>query len=822
MTPQAAAKYPRARLDWRDSEQQGDYIDAGHINQSDGGKLRWVLEGGVLTVTGKGEMRDFGSRNDVPWSSCAEYIRKIKISEGITNIGANAFAACPYVTYESVKDGLPAGIEIGENAFFDLGNADGQKTAYIRLNDGAGIRYTGRALGADELVAVALYGDTAAASSDVSFRHRAVGSEKWAEGGPVDAGTWEIQCTLAAKSVGGEDYAAATDECVITLTPATVYIIGLDLAADTKVYDGTDDCAIDGVALNTKQIPSGASRPQFGVDYTLRGRYSDPNVYYNTKGAPGLKDVYAADIVMLDTRLGKNYIIATSGAPYEKAKITPAALTSDLFDRIPVQQYTGKAVEPVPMIAQGAASLIRPGDFTVRYRNNVQCGTAYADITAVPQGNYEGTATLEFGISESAPAPAAPVLGLNTVRRLYSGLRLSAEELVASAVYGQTQATEEDITFRYRPQGGEYAEGLPKDVGSYDVEVTLRGRAADGVQYSAVTKTVQAVISKAPLKVLVNSVSVMYGKVVPYNRFSVSYEGLVNGETGFDAIDSGSWSFVYDYLTGAPVGEYNVKPVGGASSNYELEVVPGILTVTPCEVILDWQNVNGRYFGDGLTVTAKAGGLYAGDSIGVTVTGGDMTSVGTHTATAVALTGERADCYKLPKNVSVQYTIERGEGGGIAADIAPSYTYGDVMRISVDLGASVGGEVALYVRTAYGDLRIGEAAAVAGGRATIVYDTAEKLLSVGKHTLVVKFGGGGELAACEARYSVTLEARTVTPVWEGNALAAQGVLLADGDMLVLVYTGSESGAEMICLADRDGVTAGFYKLSAHSLGRTDV
>lgn len=822
VTPQAKKKYPRARLDWRDSEKIGDYIDAGHINQPDGGKLRWVLESGVLTVTGKGEMRDFGNQNDVPWISCADYIREIRISEDITNIGANAFSACPKVTYESVKNGLPEGIKIGENAFSDLEDTDGQKTAYIRLNDGAGVRYTGSALGADELVAMATYGDTAAASSDVSFRHRAVGAETWAEGGPVNAGTWEVEGTIAAKTVGGTHYAESSATCVIMLLPAKVYIIGLRLAGATKVYDGTDDCRIDGVVLNDKQIPLRAQSPVFGVDYTLRGRYSDPNVKYDTNGKPGLKDVYAADIVMLDTQLGKNYVIVTSGAPYEKAKITPAALTSDLFDEIPDQQYTGKAVQPEVMISEHAASLIGRGDFTVSYRNNTSCGTAYADIAAAPRCNYAGSVTLEFKISEQAPAAVDPILVLNQIDRPYNGLALSVGELIGEARYGQLQASEEDISFRYRPQGGEYAEGLPKDAGSYDVEVTLRARAAGGVRYSAARETVSAVIAKAPLKVVANSVSVSYGRDAPYSQFTVSYEGLVNGETGFEAINIGSWRFDYAYAAGSPVGEYKVKPVGGASSNYELEIVLGNMTVTPSEVILDWQNVTGRYFGDGLAVTAKAGGVYKGDAIGVTVKGGDMTSVGTHTATAVALTGEKAYCYKLPKSASVQYTIERGESGGIAANIAEGYTYGEKMNILVDLGVSVGGEVALYIRTAYGDLRISKNAIVTGGTATLAYDTTEKLLSVGEHTLVVKYGGSGELPACEAEYSVTLKALTLTPVWDGGSPTVQGVLQGDENALVLGYESGTGGVEKLCLTDKDGVTAGFYKLGAHSLGRAEA
>ena len=89
--------------------------------------------------------------------------------------------------------------------------------------------------------------------------------------------------------------------------------------------------------------------------------------------------------------------------------------------------------------------------------------------------------------------------------------------------------------------------------------------------------------------------------------------------------------------------------------------------IDPREVTLDWQNTESRTYGDGKAVTATAAGMVNGDVVNVTVTGGDATAVGTHTATATALTGEKATNYKLPDANTQTYTI--GQKTLTAADL---------------------------------------------------------------------------------------------------------------------------------------------------------
>lgn len=66
-------------------------------------------------------------------------------------------------------------------------------------------------------------------------------------------------------------------------------------------------------------------------------------------------------------------------------------------DKIPVQQYTGEAVYPVPVVNFAGKKLTEDTDYTLEYRNNVERGTASIVITG--KGWYTGSQTVTFDIA---------------------------------------------------------------------------------------------------------------------------------------------------------------------------------------------------------------------------------------------------------------------------------------------------------------------------------------------------------------------------------------------------------------------------------------
>ncbi|MCD7861819.1 MAG: leucine-rich repeat domain-containing protein, partial [Oscillospiraceae bacterium] len=59
-----------------------------------GDDLTWVLENGVLTISGTGEMKDYSIPQYVPWNESTSSITTVIIEDGVTTIGCNAFNRC--------------------------------------------------------------------------------------------------------------------------------------------------------------------------------------------------------------------------------------------------------------------------------------------------------------------------------------------------------------------------------------------------------------------------------------------------------------------------------------------------------------------------------------------------------------------------------------------------------------------------------------------------------------------------------------------------------------------------------------------------------
>ena len=78
------------------------------------GDLTWELNEttGELVISGVGEMDDL--TNDDAWRPFCGKIKSVKVSSGITSIGANAFMGCNMVTSVVLPDSL---LKIGSNAF---------------------------------------------------------------------------------------------------------------------------------------------------------------------------------------------------------------------------------------------------------------------------------------------------------------------------------------------------------------------------------------------------------------------------------------------------------------------------------------------------------------------------------------------------------------------------------------------------------------------------------------------------------------------------------------------------------------------------------
>ena len=83
----------------------------------------------------------------------------------------------------------------------------------------------------------------------------------------------------------------------------------------------------------------------------------------------------------------------------------PEDISSGSIGAISSNVYTGKAIEPTVKVTFGGKTLVQGTDYTVRYSNNTDIGTATVIITG--RGKYTGTKTATFKIIPPGPAISA-------------------------------------------------------------------------------------------------------------------------------------------------------------------------------------------------------------------------------------------------------------------------------------------------------------------------------------------------------------------------------------------------------------------------------
>lgn len=79
-----------------------------------GDSLTWTLAGGTLTISGSGAMEDYSESSPAPWYASRSQIMSLSLSDGITYIGAWAFADCTNLTSVSIPGSVQT---IGKSAF---------------------------------------------------------------------------------------------------------------------------------------------------------------------------------------------------------------------------------------------------------------------------------------------------------------------------------------------------------------------------------------------------------------------------------------------------------------------------------------------------------------------------------------------------------------------------------------------------------------------------------------------------------------------------------------------------------------------------------
>lgn len=153
-----------------------------------------------------------------------------------------------------------------------------------------------------------------------------------------------------------------------------------------------------------------------------------------------VKDIKVQTDFYLITRLdGTVWMYSPNGLSKGMVQ-TKRNLSASKISAIKTYTYTGKAITPSVTVKYGSVTLKKDRDYTVKYTNNVNPGTASVTITG--KGDYTGTKKASFKIALSTPS------GLKQSSRTTSSVKLSWKKISGASGYQVYRRTYGSSTFK--------------------------------------------------------------------------------------------------------------------------------------------------------------------------------------------------------------------------------------------------------------------------------------------------------------------------------------------------------------------------------------
>ena len=347
---------------------------------------------------------------------------------------------------------------------------------------------------------------------------------------PVDAGEYQVTGTFA----GSSNYRSAAETATVTITRATptMAVSGGDFVYDGRRHPvavslaGARGEAIDRITVD--YTPGGVDAPIDAGSYTAAVAFPGNQNYEPINRLASIVVTRATPIVAVT---GGTF--GYDGRPHGAAATATGVLGEDLG---------GVAINYAP-------GDIKPSD----------AGTYTATATFAGSWNYAGASQSAVIVIQ----PGAPTILVSGGTHAYDGQPHPATGTV-TGINGASLGT---LTFTYN--------GLPTppvNAGTYAVVGAFSGNA----NYDPASATTMVQITPVPIVVSATSATKTYGQ--PNPPFTLSIDGLVNGETA--AVLAGVPSFATDVGATSGVGAYQVMPSGVTAQNYRVGFSPGVLTIT--------------------------------------------------------------------------------------------------------------------------------------------------------------------------------------------------------------------------------------------------
>lgn len=294
-----------------------------------------------------------------------------------------------------------------------------------------------------------------------------------------------------------------------------------------------------------------------------------------------------------------------------------------------------------------------PEGATVTYRAE----DSDESTTASPTWTAVGTYGVYFTIEKE---------NYNTITDDYATVTISqaentwkTEPAIADWTYGEpagtptADATFGEVTVEYKSADANdtaYTTDAPTQAGEYRARFHVDGN----TNYTSLEKVLSFEVKPVKLTITADDKSKTYGEPDPTLTWQITNGSLIGGDT--------LTGISIDRAPGEDAGPHaiTVSQTDGANPNYDITFVPDSLEISPKTVGIHWGNTTFTYDGENKLPTATPTGTAGEDEIAFTVTGARK-DAGSGTATVTGITGDKADNYQLPENVTTGFIVQKAD-----------------------------------------------------------------------------------------------------------------------------------------------------------------